>query len=61
MINEHEITKSMLDTMRLIKESVNTENTIGSTENTGESTESTTAPREILILKKGFCPLLLAL
>jgi len=53
MINEHEITKSMLDTMRLIKESVNTENTIGSTENTGESTESTTAPREILILKNG--------
>jgi hypothetical protein len=57
MINEHDKTKSMLDTMRsirLIKESVDTETTMEPTENMGVSnTEQTPAPKEILIVKNG--------
>jgi len=53
MINEHDMTKSMLGKMRsikLIKEVVDTENTMGSTETTNQPTET---PNTIVILKNG--------
>jgi len=56
MINEHDMTKSMLDTMRsikLIKESVGTENMMEPTETVSEPTEPAVAPKEIIIVKNG--------
>jgi len=56
MINEHDMTKSMLDTMRsvkLIKEAIDTENSMESIETLGEPNEQNAAPREIIIVKNG--------